>query len=56
VGILLALAEYETDHVAMEMVIELQRMLMIGTKCEIQWIDDSGNLAAWLDDELLGVL
>jgi hypothetical protein len=56
VGILLALAEYETDHVAMEMVIELQRMLMIGTKCEIQWLDDSGNLAAWLNDELLGVL
>lgn len=56
VGILLALGEYEADHVATGMAIEIQRMLMIGTKCEIQRIDDSGDLAAWLDDELLGVL
>ena len=35
---------------------ELQVMLMMGVKAEIQQLDDGGNLAEWLDSELENVL
>lgn len=44
-----------TDQAAADLKSEAQRMLMLGVKCEIQWLDESGNLLAWLDRELLRV-
>ncbi|KAM4066577.1 type IIB DNA topoisomerase domain-containing protein [Hirsutella rhossiliensis] len=31
---------------------ELRRMLMMGIKAEIQWLDNAGNLGGWLDDNI----
>lgn len=36
----------------MELQRELQVMLILGTKAEIEWLDDSGNLFQWLDHEI----
>ncbi|CEJ89784.1 hypothetical protein VHEMI05609 [[Torrubiella] hemipterigena] len=30
----------------------LQLMIMLGLKAEIQWLDDSGNISTWLETEL----
>ncbi|KAH7318275.1 Spo11/DNA topoisomerase VI subunit A [Stachybotrys elegans] len=35
---------------------ELQVMLMMGVKVEIQWLDDSGNLSDWLDKTISNVM
>ncbi|GKU04803.1 meiotic recombination protein spo11 [Fusarium langsethiae] len=35
----------ETKH-------ELQLMLMLGIKAEIEWLDESGDLFSWLDEEI----
>ncbi|CEF88313.1 unnamed protein product [Fusarium graminearum] len=35
----------ETKH-------ELQLMLVLGVKAEIEWLDESGDLFSWLDDEI----
>ncbi|KYK61682.1 hypothetical protein DCS_02825 [Drechmeria coniospora] len=35
---------------------ELQVMLMMGVKAEIQWLDDAGNLFEWLNEHLGAVL
>ena len=36
----------------MELHKELQVMLFLGTKAEIEWLDESGNLCQWLDYEI----
>lgn len=36
----------------MELQRELQVMLMMGIKAEIQWLDEAGNLTEWLDAKL----
>jgi meiotic recombination protein SPO11 len=43
----------QDDEVAEGLRIELQRMLMLGVKTEIQWLDDSGSIAQWLDREMV---
>ncbi|KAM0343582.1 hypothetical protein ACHAPU_008333 [Fusarium lateritium] len=35
-----------------EMRRELQLMLMLGLKAEIEWLDESGDLRSWLDGEI----
>ncbi|KAF4995184.1 hypothetical protein FGRMN_5322 [Fusarium graminum] len=35
-----------------EMRRELQLMLMLGLKAEIEWVDEFGDLCSWLDDEI----
>ena len=35
-----------------EMTRELQVMLALGVKAEIEWLDESGDLSSWLDDEI----
>lgn len=56
VGVLDELSRWAlNDIVAENLLRELQRMLMLGAKCEIQWLDDAGDLVAWLDGELRGV-
>jgi meiotic recombination protein SPO11 len=53
-SVLAALLSHEgTDPTSAEMKIELQRMLMLGIKCEIQFLDESGSLVSWLDTSLL---
>jgi hypothetical protein len=42
----------ELDDDALEQLQELQRMLMLGIKAEIQAVDDFGDLAKWLDTRL----
>ena len=31
---------------------ELQVMMALGVKAEIEWLDESGDLCSWLDDEI----
>lgn len=40
------------DEVAAEMKIEIQRMLLLGVKTEIQWLDESGSITQWLDRQM----
>ena len=40
------------DHDDLEQLNELQRMLMLNVKAEIQAVDDFGNIASWLDERL----
>lgn len=40
------------DSEAALMRLELQRMLFIGVKSEIQWLDDAGDITKWLDNKL----
>lgn len=55
VGVLDELSRWALgDIVAENLMRELQRMLMLGAKCEIQWLDDAGDLVGWLDGELGG--
>lgn len=42
----------QNDGVAEELKAELQRMLMLGVKTEIQWLDESGSITQWLDREM----
>lgn len=35
---------------------ELQTMLMLGCKAEIEWLDDSGNLNEWLEEQISAAL
>ena len=35
-----------------ETVHELQVMMALGVKAEIEWLDESGDLGSWLDDEI----
>lgn len=42
----------QDDDVAEELKMELQRMLMLGVKTEIQWLDEAGSITQWLDDEM----
>lgn len=35
-----------------ETVHELQIMMVLGVKAEIEWLDESGDLCSWLDDEI----
>jgi meiotic recombination protein SPO11 len=41
---------------ASELKMELQRMLMLGIKMEIQWLDESGNIEEWLNERLQEIL
>lgn len=36
--------------------LEWQRLLMLGVKCEIQWLDESGNINAWLEKQIRNAL
>ncbi|KAM6486498.1 Spo11/DNA topoisomerase VI subunit A [Trichoderma sp. SZMC 28011] len=49
VGILKKLVDSGDDSTAVELGRELQVMLMMGVKAEIQWLDEAGNLTEWLD-------
>ncbi|KAL7801907.1 DNA topoisomerase IV, alpha subunit [Trichoderma afarasin] len=49
VGILKKLVDSGDDPAAVELGRELQVMLMMGIKAEIQWLDEAGNLTEWLD-------
>ncbi|KFA77830.1 hypothetical protein S40288_00527 [Stachybotrys chartarum IBT 40288] len=40
------------DDEATELTREIQIMLMMGTKAEIQWLDESGNISNWLDAQM----
>lgn len=42
----------QADNFAAELKMELQRMLMLGVKTEIQWLDESGSITQWLDREM----
>ncbi|KAI3588759.1 Spo11/DNA topoisomerase VI subunit A [Fusarium oxysporum f. sp. albedinis] len=35
-----------------ELRLELQLMIMLGVKAEIEWLDESGDLCSWLDGEI----
>ncbi|KAL7896699.1 Spo11/DNA topoisomerase VI subunit A [Trichoderma sp. TUCIM 5745] len=52
VGILEKLLDVKDDPEVVEVQRELQVMLMMGVKAEIQWLDDAGNLTDWLDFKL----
>ena len=38
----------DDDGVNADIALELQRMLMMGTKAEIQHVDDDGDVSAWV--------
>ena len=40
------------DIEVLETVHELQMMMALGVKAEIEWLDESGDLCSWLDDEI----
>lgn len=42
----------DSDADVLELRRELQVMLMLGVKTEIQWLDDAGSLTEWLDQRL----
>lgn len=42
----------QDDETAEELRMELQRMLMLGVKTEIQWLDESGSITQWLDRQI----
>lgn len=44
------------DEDAFELRRELQVMLSLGIKAEIEWLDDSGDICQWLDRQLGAVL
>ncbi|EHK42077.1 hypothetical protein TRIATDRAFT_166457, partial [Trichoderma atroviride IMI 206040] len=52
VGILEKLLDVKDDAEVVKVQRELQVMLMMGVKAEIQWLDEAGNLADWLDFKL----
>lgn len=51
--------DFQTEDVDFEHLLmrrELQIMLLLGTKAEIQSLDDSGDITPWLDSTLQQVL
>lgn len=56
VGILKKVVESGDEPAALELRRELQVMLMMGIKAEIQWLDEAGNLTEWLDVKIEQVL
>jgi meiotic recombination protein SPO11 len=42
----------EDSHEDLEQARELQVMLMLNVKAEIQAIDDMGDLSSWLDEKM----
>ncbi|KAJ4863705.1 type IIB DNA topoisomerase domain-containing protein [Trichoderma breve] len=52
VGILKKLVDSGDDPTAVKLGRELQVMLMMGIKAEIQWLDEAGNLTEWLDTKI----
>jgi meiotic recombination protein SPO11 len=44
------------DFEASEMRRELQLMLAVGVKADIEWLDEWGDLCSWLDGEISEVL
>ncbi|KAL6879230.1 Spo11/DNA topoisomerase VI subunit A [Trichoderma novae-zelandiae] len=52
VGILEKLQDTRDDPDSLELQRELQVLLMMGIKAEIQWLDEAGNLTEWLDFKL----
>ena len=44
------------DNEAAELQRELQVMLIMGVKAEIQWLDDSGDIVEWLDQTLAAAI
>ncbi|KAL7915334.1 DNA topoisomerase IV, alpha subunit [Trichoderma velutinum] len=52
VGILEKLVDSGDDPAAVELRRELQVLLMMGIKAEIQWLDEAGNLTEWLDNKI----
>ncbi|KAF4441739.1 Meiotic recombination SPO11 [Fusarium acutatum] len=41
-----------TEFEGSELRLELQLMIMLGVKAEIEWLDESGDLCSWLDGEI----
>ncbi|KAL7945283.1 Spo11/DNA topoisomerase VI subunit A [Trichoderma barbatum] len=52
VGMLEKLLDSRDDSETTELGRELQVLLMMGVKAEIQWLDEAGNLTEWLDSKL----
>jgi meiotic recombination protein SPO11 len=46
----------ETDDDVAELKLELQIMMVMGVKTEIQWLDEAGNLCEWLDERIGSML
>ena len=46
----------QEDDQSVEMRRELQIILCMGIKAEIQWLDESGNLTGWLDQQISSVM
>lgn len=44
--------DVEDSHEDLEQARELQVMLMLNVKAEIQAIDDMGDLSSWLDEKM----
>ncbi|KAL2886243.1 Meiotic recombination protein SPO11-2 [Ceratocystis lukuohia] len=42
-----------TDAQALEYMSQIQMMLMLGVKAEIQMLNENGSIATWLDDQLV---
>ncbi|POR33776.1 Meiotic recombination protein rec12 [Tolypocladium paradoxum] len=51
-----ASARYSDDVEMVRLRRELQVMLMVGVKAEIQWLDDAGNITQWLDKSIAAML
>ncbi|PHH78355.1 hypothetical protein CDD82_3084 [Ophiocordyceps australis] len=50
---LASIARQDLDHVELvELRRELQVMLMMGVKAEIQWLDEAGDITQWLSDKI----
>lgn len=59
IGTLGRLLDTSDDQDVLELRRELQVMLMMGVKAEIQWLDEAGSITEWLDwkiGEILSVL
>ncbi|KND93448.1 Meiotic recombination protein rec12 [Tolypocladium ophioglossoides CBS 100239] len=51
-----AFVRYSEDPEMVWLRRELQVMLMMGIKAEIQWLDDAGNITEWLDRNIAVIL
>lgn len=47
---------HSEDCEVLELQEELQLMLCLGIKAEIQWLDESGSLTRWLERQMMAVL
>jgi meiotic recombination protein SPO11 len=53
ISILKKISQHSSNELeASELRRELQLMIMLGVKAEIEWLDESGNLCSWLDGEI----